>query len=59
GNTATVVGRESDGSLMLDAGGSTLTLGAGLCSQLYVSSGASERPNDEATSPPAPTEMAV
>ncbi len=38
GNEATVVGRDPDGSLLLDVRGSSLTLGAGLCSQLYVSS---------------------
>jgi DtxR family Mn-dependent transcriptional regulator len=59
GNTAKVVGRDSDGSLLLDAGGSTLTLGAGLCSQLYVSSETKKRPSDEATPPSTPTEMAV
>ncbi len=59
GSTAKVVGRDNDGSLLLDAGGSTLKLGAGLCSQLYVSSETHKRPPDEATPEPAPTEMAV
>ena len=37
GDLATVVSRGSDQSLVLDAGGSELTLGPQLCSQLYVS----------------------
>ena len=40
GNEATVTAREDDGSMRLAAGAATLTLGAGLCSQLYVSAGA-------------------
>ncbi len=59
GNTAKVVGRENDGSLLLDAGGSTLKLGAGLCSQLYVSSETQKRHPEKATTAPSPTEMAV
>lgn len=51
GNVATVVGREPDGSLRLDAGDSTLTLGVGLCSQLYVSAGGAEAPPDAPTPP--------
>jgi DtxR family Mn-dependent transcriptional regulator len=37
GDIATVVRRDSDEALVLDAGGSELKLGPGLCSQLYVS----------------------
>lgn len=37
GDTATVVRRGSDQALVLDTGNSELTLGADLCSQLYVS----------------------
>jgi len=37
GNVATVVGRGSDATLLLDAEGSAFTLGPDLCSQLYVS----------------------
>jgi DtxR family transcriptional regulator, Mn-dependent transcriptional regulator len=37
GDVATVVRRGTDKALVLDAGGSELTLGADLCSQLYVS----------------------
>jgi DtxR family Mn-dependent transcriptional regulator len=37
GDEATVVGHGPDGSYLLDAGGTTLTLGVDLCSQLYVS----------------------
>jgi DtxR family Mn-dependent transcriptional regulator len=37
GDTATVVRRGSDEALVLDIGGSELTLGLDLCSQMYVS----------------------
>jgi DtxR family Mn-dependent transcriptional regulator len=37
GDVATVVRRGADDALVLDAGGSELTLGADLCAQLYVS----------------------
>src|ERR1700683_3726216 len=37
GDTATVVRRGSDEALVLDTGGSELTLGPDLCSQMYVS----------------------
>jgi DtxR family Mn-dependent transcriptional regulator len=50
GNEATVVARENDGSMHLATGDATLTLGAGLCSQLYVSAGA-----EPVTTPPPGT----
>ncbi len=61
GSSATVVGREPDGSLRLDARGSTLTLGAGLCSQLYVSPGVQEVSGDASSLPTEtpPTEIVV
>jgi DtxR family Mn-dependent transcriptional regulator len=37
GETATVVGRESDESVVLDAGGPAFSVGRSLCSQLFVS----------------------
>jgi len=37
GNVATVIGKGSDSTLLLDAGASAFTLGPALCSQLYVS----------------------
>jgi DtxR family Mn-dependent transcriptional regulator len=37
GETATVVGRESDESVVLDAGGPEFSLGRSLCAQLFVS----------------------
>jgi DtxR family transcriptional regulator, Mn-dependent transcriptional regulator len=36
GDVATVTGRGPDGALVLDTGAAPLTLGPGLCSQLYV-----------------------
>ena len=41
GDVATVVSRNADDGLVLDAGGFELTLGPDLCSQLYVSAVAS------------------
>lgn len=59
GDKAIVVGREPDGSLQLNARGSALTLGAALCSQLYVSSDAAGSPPNAPSPPPAPTEIVV
>ena len=45
GDHATVVGRGPDGAYLLDASGTTLTLGVDLCSQLYVSRVAEASPD--------------